>query len=62
MDRVLQASSRITLLPQLRLWLEAAVLLAASGLALYFLVVSTYAPVHDALHSFRHSLAIVPCH
>jgi hypothetical protein len=37
-------------------------LLAVSGLILYLLLVAAYPPVHDALHDFRHSLAIIPCH
>jgi cobalt transporter subunit CbtB len=44
------------------LWLKTALMLAVSGLALYILLVAQYSPVHDALHNFRHSLAIVPCH
>ncbi len=33
-----------------------------AGAILYLLLFATYPPIHDALHDFRHSLAIVPCH
>jgi hypothetical protein len=32
------------------------------GAILYSLLAATYPPLHDAVHDFRHSLAIVPCH
>lgn len=37
-------------------------LLILSGSILYYLLGATYPPLHDTLHNFRHSLAIVPCH
>ena len=37
-------------------------LLILSGFILYYLLGATYPPLHDTLHHFRHSLAIVPCH
>ncbi len=33
-----------------------------SGAILYLLLFATYPPIHDVLHEFRHSLAIIPCH
>ncbi len=33
-----------------------------AGAILYLLLFATYPLIHDALHDFRHSLAIVPCH
>ncbi|MEE8113246.1 MAG: CbtB domain-containing protein [Nitrososphaerales archaeon] len=33
-----------------------------AGAILYLLLLATYPLIHDALHDFRHSLAIVPCH
>lgn len=33
-----------------------------SGAILYLLLFATYPPIHDTLHGFRHSLAIIPCH
>jgi hypothetical protein len=34
----------------------------ASGAILYVLLAAHYPAVHDALHNFRHALAVVPCH
>ena len=42
--------------------LKSALFLALTGGILYFLLVATYPPIHDALHDFRHALAVVPCH
>ena len=36
--------------------------LLLAGAILYLLLAATYPPIHDAVHDFRHSLAIVPCH
>ncbi len=36
--------------------------LILAGAILYLLLFATYPLIHDALHDFRHSLAIVPCH
>ncbi len=33
-----------------------------AGAILYLLLFATYPPIHDTLHDFRHSLAVVPCH
>jgi cobalt transporter subunit CbtB len=32
------------------------------GVVLYTLLFSTYPPIHDAVHEFRHSLMFIPCH
>jgi cobalt transporter subunit CbtB len=60
--RVVLTASRVVLPVKLSLLLKAALLLVVCGLILYVLLAARYAPVHDALHDFRHSLAIVPCH
>ncbi len=36
--------------------------LVLTGGILYLLLVASYPPIHDALHDFRHALAVVPCH
>jgi cobalt transporter subunit CbtB len=33
-----------------------------SGIVIYTLLFSSYAPVHDTLHELRHSLMFIPCH
>jgi hypothetical protein len=42
--------------------MKSALLLSLSGGILYLLLAAAYPPIHDTLHHFRHSLAIVPCH
>ena len=41
---------------------KSGVLLIASAAILYVSLAATYPAVHDALHNFRHALAVVPCH
>ena len=41
---------------------KSGVFLIACGVALYIALASSYPAVHDTLHSFRHALAVVPCH
>jgi hypothetical protein len=41
---------------------KSTVFLAASFAVLYVALASDYPAVHDTLHQFRHSLAVVPCH
>ena len=36
--------------------------LVLTGGILYLLLVASYPPIHDAVHDFRHALAVVPCH
>ncbi len=36
--------------------------MAVAGVLLYVSLAAAYPPVHDAMHDFRHVLAIVPCH
>ena len=36
--------------------------MAVVGVLLYVSLAAAYPPVHDAMHDFRHALAIVPCH
>ncbi len=50
-------------LPEIYYFLvKSGVFLIFAGAILYLLLFATYPPIHDALHDFRHSLAIVPCH
>lgn len=39
-----------------------AAFLTVLGVLLYVSLATAYPPVHDAMHDFRHALAIVPCH
>ncbi len=42
--------------------LKSAAFMAVVGVLLYVSLAAAYPPVHDAMHDFRHALAIVPCH
>ena len=57
------ATWRSLALPEfLSFLIKSGFLLILSGMILYYLLGATYPPIHDTLHNFRHSLAIVPCH
>jgi cobalt transporter subunit CbtB len=43
-------------------WLSGAVSLFLAGAVVYVALFSSYPAVHNAMHTTRHSLAIVPCH
>ena len=47
---------------RLSFYLKSAAFTAAVGVLLYVSLAAAYPPVHDAMHDFRHALAIVPCH
>ncbi len=47
---------------RLSFFLRSAVFMAVVGVLLYVSLAAAYPPVHDAMHDFRHALAIVPCH
>ena len=46
----------------LSFYLRSAAFMAVLGVLLYVSLAAAYPPVHDAMHDFRHALAIVPCH
>lgn len=46
----------------LTLFTQAFTVLAVAGVVLWTLLFTEYPPVHDALHSLRHALYIIPCH
>lgn len=62
MERAIERPRRIVFPESLWFLVKSGLLLAVSGAILYLLLVATYPPIHDALHDFRHSLAVVPCH
>lgn len=43
-------------------YLKSATFLTVTGVILYMGLAAKYPPIHDAMHSVRHALAIVPCH
>ena len=46
----------------LSFYLRSAAFMAVVGVLLYVSLAAAYPPVHDAMHDFRHALAVVPCH
>lgn len=62
MEKAMDAVFGIALPERLAFMLKSFFLVALTGGILYLLLVSTYPPVHDAVHNFRHALAVVPCH
>jgi Probable cobalt transporter subunit (CbtB) len=52
----------VVLPEQILFLVKAGVFLCASGVILYVALATRYPAVHDALHNFRHALAVVPCH
>lgn len=57
------ASGLTWALPEgLSFYLKSAAFMVVVGVLLYVSLAAAYPPVHDAMHDFRHALAIVPCH
>ena len=42
--------------------MKSGMLLILSGTILWIALAAHYPAVHDAMHNFRHALAVVPCH
>ena len=62
MEKTIAAWRDLALPEFLSFLVKSGFLLILSGFILYYLLGATYPPLHDTLHNFRHSLAIVPCH
>ena len=62
MEKAIETWRSIALPGPVSFLVKSGLLLLLSGLVLYYLLGATYPPLHDTLHHFRHSLAIVPCH
>ncbi|TAK05774.1 CbtB-domain containing protein [bacterium] len=62
MDKTIAAWRILGLPESVSFLIKSGLLLVVSGFILYYLLGATYPPLHDTLHHFRHSLAIVPCH
>jgi hypothetical protein len=52
----------VALPEQFSFLLKSGLFLSVSAVILYVALASSYPAVHDTLHSFRHALAVVPCH
>ncbi len=62
MEKAINAVFGIALPEPQAFLLKSGFFLVLTGGILYLLLVATYPPIHDALHDFRHALAVVPCH
>jgi cobalt transporter subunit CbtB len=62
MEKTVASRIGIELPEQLAFLLKSGLLLLTSGMILYVLLAAGYPAIHDALHNFRHALAVVPCH
>jgi hypothetical protein len=62
MERTVATWSRVVLSEPASFFLKSNIFLFACGAILYVLLAAGYPAVHDALHNFRHALAVVPCH
>lgn len=62
MEKAIAAWRGLALPESLSFLVKSGFLLVLSGFIPYYLLGATYPPLHDTLHNFRHSLAIVPCH
>ena len=62
MEKVYEGVLRLPLSEEHTFLLKSGVFLALAGAMLYLLLVTPYPAIHDAVHEFRHALAIVPCH
>ena len=62
MERTVASWLGISLPEQLSFFIKSGLFLLASWSLLYVLLAAGYPAVYDALHNFRHALAVVPCH
>ena len=62
MEKAIDAVFGIALPDGQAFLLKSLLFLVLTGGILYLLLVASYPPIHDALHDFRHALAVVPCH
>jgi putative cobalt transporter subunit CbtB len=62
MERSVASGSGVVLSEPASFLVKSGIFLLACGAILYVLLAAGYPAVHDALHNFRHALAVVPCH
>ena len=62
MEKTAESRIDVALPEHLSFLVKSGLLLVLSGAILYLLLGASYPLIHDALHNFRHSLAVVPCH
>ncbi len=62
MEKAIETVRGVALDDTFSFLMKSVLFLSLSGGILYLLLAASYPPIHDTLHHFRHSLAIVPCH
>jgi hypothetical protein len=62
MERTVATGSGLLLSEPASFLLKSVIFLCACGAILYVMLAAGHPAVHDALHNFRHALAVVPCH
>ncbi len=62
LEKIGESTTRVIVSEAHLFFVKSGFFLIFAGAILYLLLFATYPPIHDALHDFRHSLAIIPCH
>jgi cobalt transporter subunit CbtB len=62
MEKTLGGWLGVTVPEPISFCMKSGMLLMLSGTILWIALAAHYPAVHDAMHNFRHALAVVPCH
>ena len=62
MEKTFVESLGVTVSEPVSFVMKSGLLLMLSGTILWIALAAHYPAVHDAMHNFRHALAVVPCH
>lgn len=62
MFEILNEFSHRTIGVSLNAVVQVAIVLFVVGAAVWTVLFTNYAPVHDFFHELRHSLYVIPCH
>ena len=62
MEKALGGWLGVTVPEPISFLMKSGMLLMLSGTILWIALAAHYPAVHDAMHNFRHALAVVPCH
>jgi cobalt transporter subunit CbtB len=62
MEKTLAGWRGLTVPESVSFMMKSGMLLMLSATILWIALAAHYPAVHDTMHSFRHALAVVPCH
>lgn len=62
MEKALGGWLGVTVPELISFLMKSGMLLMSSATILWIALAAHYPAVHDAMHNFRHALAVVPCH